>query len=163
MFQMLPNYEKDYFTANPAEFATINLDAAGLHAGPFFSGGFGPNLTGMTVAESLSTATALGAITRQAWLSGIPAGFDLLKSGYLPNTGALLSMGRLNRGEEVGKTHLFRNRVIAPILEMRRHAGNLNIKNWKDWALDMYDFIVKLNDLKTSRFKSKHYDLFKPK
>jgi hypothetical protein len=167
MFTLLPDDDQDPFLANAQRFEDINLDAAGLTGTggtAFFEGGFASPLTNMTVLQSQQTAAALGAITRHDWLTDIPNGVDRLSKGYA-NIGALESMGKLNRGEQVGKTHIFSANTTsgAPILELRRHMGHLGINNWKDWALDMYDFIVKLNDLKTDNFERRRYDYNQPK
>lgn len=167
MFNMLPADDQTPFAANAQRFEDINLDAAGLlgtGATAFFAGGFAPQLTNMTLVQSQQTAAALGAITRHDWLTDVPNGVDRLSRGYA-NIGALESMGKLNRGERVGKTNKLSADTTsdAPILELRRHVGHLGINNWKDWALDMYDFLVKLNDLKTNRFEQRRYDFNQPK
>jgi hypothetical protein len=167
MFAMLPDDDQEPFTALPQRFVDINLAAAGM-AGTggtaFFAGGFANQLTNMTVLETQQAALALGAITRQDWLINIPQGTDRLTKAFT-NVDALESMGKLNRGETVGKTHTFSRdtETEAPIFELRRLAGHVGINNWKDLALDIFDFIVKMNDLKTRRFESRRYDFTNPK
>jgi hypothetical protein len=167
MFAMLPDDDQAPFTAVPQRFVDINLAAAnmaGTGGTAFFAGGFANQLTNMTVLETQQAAAALGAITRQDWLSDIPQGTDRLTKAYT-HVDALESMGKLNRGEEVGQEHTFSRdtNTDAPILELRRLAGHVGINNWKDLALDIFDFIVKLNDLKTREMEGRRYDITHPK
>jgi hypothetical protein len=167
MYSMLPAADKVPFTGNAARFADLNLAAANMAGAgdtAFFAGGFGQQLTNMTQLESQQVAQDLGAITRNDWLTGIVGGVDELTRAQ-SGVDALESMGKLNRGEQVGDTHWFRANTVtnAPILELRRNQRNLGVNNWKDFALDIYDFIVKLNDRQTGEFSLRRYNPRQPK
>jgi hypothetical protein len=103
-------------------------------------------------------------VSRRDWLENIPQGDDVLTKAFTATAGAeveaLESMGKLDRGEQVGQTHTFSKdtQTQGAILELRRLGGRVGINNWKDLALDVFDFIVKLNDLKTKKFTSRRYD-----
>lgn len=145
MFAMLPNNDRTPFIEDPQRFVNINLNAAqmaGTGGTAFFTGGFPYN-------PSLNAWSA--SITRQDWLYNIPQGTDRL--------GDLAKFGE--RGDRVGRIHLFATDTMteAPILELRRMAGRVGIENWKDLALDVFDFIAKLNDLKTQRFESRRFNI----
>jgi hypothetical protein len=167
MFAMLPQADKTPFTTTPQHFVDINLDAAGMTgtgAVAFFAGGFRHPMTNMSLIDSQNAGTILTAITRAGWLRNIPRGTDMLTQG-VAHVDALESMGKFNRGEQVGQTHLLSSNTTttAPILELRRMAGRVGINNWKDMALDIYDFIVKLNDKDTTEFEKDRYDAAAPK
>ncbi|RUT11237.1 hypothetical protein DSM107010_35060 [Chroococcidiopsis cubana SAG 39.79] len=145
MFAMLPDNDRVPFIEDPQRFVNINLNAAqmvGTSGTAFFTGGFPYN-------PSLNAWSA--SITRQSWLYNIPQGTDRLNQ--------LAKFG--DRREQVGQTHLFKNDTItdAPILELRRMKGDIGTNNWKDLALDVFDFVVKLNDLKTQRFESLRFNI----
>ena len=167
MFGMLPTADKTPFTTTPQHFVDINLAAAGMTGAggtAFFAGGFRHPMTNMTLLESQNAALALSAFTRQTWLTNIVHGVDQLTKASA-HVDALESMGKFKKGEQVGQTHIFSKdtTTVAPILELRRMSGGVTIMNWKDMALDIFDFIVKLNDKKTTKFESDRYNAAKPK
>jgi len=168
MFGMLPADDRILFTTTPQHFVNINLNAAGMGGSggtAFFAGGLAAQFTGMTVLQTQNAVAILGLITRQSWLSGIPTNSDQLSNAVSGGGAGLESMGKYNHGEQVGDTHLLRKDTVtdAPILELRRMAGGVGLHNWTDFALDVFDFIVKLNDQKTKKFELDDYDPQNPK
>ncbi|MGH7966779.1 MAG: hypothetical protein ACRERD_33960 [Candidatus Binatia bacterium] len=162
MFAHLHDDDKAPFLEDSQRFVDINLDAAGMvgtGAAAFFSGGFADQLTNMSPEDSQQVALALGEITRGDWLGGIPLGTDQLTSS-VSGQPALESMGRFDRGEYVGQTHRFGKTTTtwAPVLELRRMGSNVGINNWTDLGLDVFDFLWKLNDLKTGTFEQRRYN-----
>jgi hypothetical protein len=151
MFRMLPDDDKGFFIEDPQRFVDINLSAAGMA---------GTGATAFFVRPEMfqppEIADRLRAITRNDWLSNIPRGTDRLGS-------VDLALGKFDRGEQVGQTHTLRpdkpnTKTEAPILELRRLAQSVSIDKWTNLSLDIFDFIVKFNDLKTEQFELRRHD-----
>jgi hypothetical protein len=159
-FGMLPPSERGVFTTTPALFIALCLDAAGM-AGTggtaVFENGFKNPLTGLDAVQTQNIINSLGPVTRTAWLTSILGGGDELSAQH--GRLGLDSMGKYNHGETVGQDHFFRKdtTTTAPIFELRRLAGGVPVEKWPELALDIFDFIVALNDKTTNQFKTNKY------
>lgn len=149
MFHMLNPQVRAHFQANPNQFTRMVLGAAGLNgteSTPLLrvgiSGGGGGN-----------NPHILDRVTRKRWLAGITQGQDILtEAGFDARFGAnqggdeMESLGRLGgRTEWVGADRHGRNRTRAPIFEMRRMQGTIPHTQWRQLALDVFDYIRQVN------------------
>lgn len=162
MFEMLPDDDQLPFKKEPKQFTSINLKAAempGTDDTGFFTKGFAKKLSHLTEKETELTANQLGSITRGEWLAGIPLGKDILsRTGFQQSKDseapAFESMGKYSYGETVGQESQGNEsdtRIKAPILELRRMAPQIPLKAWKPLALQVFDYMVKLNNLEIEK------------
>lgn len=164
MYRMLPKDDKAPFLNNPGLFVELNLMAAdmeGQGGKPFFTAGFAKQLTNLSEEETRDAVQALGSITRAYWLIEIPGGNDVLSQAYSEPMGDYMSgakylesMGKFNRGDMVGQKN---ERTVAPVIELRRMAERTPIDQWKNLALDIFNFVCQLNNHETTELKPQHY------
>jgi hypothetical protein len=168
MFRMLPEDDQAPFKQEPQMFVLINLQAAnmsGTGGKSLFTKGFAEQLSNTTQEESEHAAQILGSISRADWLAPIPGGQDILTRAFTKSikqdVPSLESLGKFDYGEKVGKKPKSKEmdtRPTAPILELRRLRQQVPISEWKDFALDIFDYIVMLNNEKnksTKKFNNK--------
>ena len=126
MFRRLPNNEKTYFKANPDQFESMVLTAAGNLA---------PNAN---VLERGIHGVAVN-VTRRNWLRGIPAGTDLLKKR---TDARLFGYGSRGRHTDTVGPGLAEK---GTILEFRTMRKDIKWDQWRDMAMRLFDYIVALN------------------
>jgi hypothetical protein len=169
MFKLLPQPEQAWFRANPGEFEALVLEASGvpgIGGQSVWRGGLS-RLENKTPQQEATIVAALQSLTLSEWLRGIPGGRDLLTSKQFPIikkeqldvAGELQGLGSLGeKTDTVGTTHAFSKdtRTEAPVFELRRMGGAVHHQMWAPLALDVFDYIVKLNDKSDKTFKPKN-------
>ena len=163
IFQLLPQAEQDYLTADAQRFVTLALRAAdmvGTRALPVFTGGF-TQLSGIDDDDTRDDISdAIQQLTRGDWLTGLVQGTDKLTKEHFPSDLAkpwMESLGSLgDKTENVGKKRWkgTSTKTAAPIFELRRMQASLNHKDWLGYAQDVFEFISGVNDLKNPTYAS---------
>ncbi len=167
MYNQLPDTEKAYFAQDRTRFVQLALEAANMpstEAQSVFTQGF-TTVTGVNAgADTTKFNQRLQTLARGYWLEQIVAGNDALtKTGFtnIQLSEYLESMGSLGtRTESVGKKRKggLNTKTQAPILEMRRMTKGLDQSDWVGFALDVFDYVKGVNDLKNPTFGTANMD-----
>ena len=151
MFKMLPEPDLTYFRTWPQYFVDLALDAAGLAAGaalPVFAGGI--DIWGIPQQQGAWISQHLQVVTRQAWLTGMVSGTDLLTKANFPGWWGdyLESMGSLgSAADTVGKKRRKGStETKGAVIEFRRLRGGQRYDTWAASALQIFDYFAALND-----------------
>ena len=139
MFKMLSPEVQQSFRSNPDSFVTLVLEASNLPDTKTTS----VIPSGLTY-EGVKKRWILDRITRDAWLTGIVKGKDILTKKKAPKGGSEMeSLGALgSKTEAVGPYA-----QAAPIFELRRMGTSVPLTEWKPLALRVFDYLVRLNNL----------------
>ncbi|MEU6387594.1 DUF4157 domain-containing protein [Streptomyces bauhiniae] len=161
-FTLLPHPLRIHYRANPHEFTTFVLQAAGLPTdgnSPLYSQPVEHGEAGHRERKQIP-------LTRSEWLTGIPAGKDLLrnykhlteaekiqvgddrKQDWEHIHGSLGALGSVD--DKVGKPG---EETVALVAELRRMADNLRTPDLRPLTLAAYDLVQRLNEERTLKYK----------
>ena len=91
------------------------------------------------------------------WLRDLPSGIDRVTEAHFPDqnvAGWMFGLGTLgSKTEAVGKGK--KAAPEAPIFELRRMAGYIDHRLWTTLALELFDYFLALNRLKSPTFKGR--------
>lgn len=158
VFDALP--EKDFYRDNPQVFLNLVMDASGMPAQydrPVFAG------TTRYVHPDHWQALQ-DALSRRDWIYSITqgSGHDLLTEANFPDRDVaelVFGLGGLgNKTDTVGKKHTFSKDTKtggAPVFEFRRMGQSNPHYAWPSLAVEIFDWLSQINDMKSGVFKGK--------
>jgi hypothetical protein len=152
LFELTP--EKIYYRSYPDEFRDLVLYSAGMVGQgntPFFSGG-------STHVDPGAWANIQNALSCGQWIYGVARGVDYLTQAAFPDrtvAGYLFGLGAKGaKTETVGQEHTFRKDTesTGAIFEFRRMVGHMPHYAWPDLAIELFDYVLAVNDLKSPSY-----------
>lgn len=155
LFKQLPKNEQVYFKQNPGKWLDMIMNGAKRVESKDWSDG----IAGKVVERKKRPEDDEDyedfpvSVSREDWLYGLLNGYDLMSASYYNSMtkygremkDELEGMGKLgSKVDKVGKDK--KTIESAGIFEFRKVEDNMPLDKWCEFAIDAYNYIVKLNN-----------------
>jgi hypothetical protein len=157
MFQMLPDEERNYYSANHAKFSEAILGVIGSFTGkgadPMFPKGF------HNVPNEPKKGIWQMPLTLDQWLTSIPQGTDLLSTFRQPaQKDKFESLGALGAKTDKVRTGDDNGSLNAPVFEFRKVKQQMPVAEWGVFGRSVFDYLEMLNKGETEKEQKERED-----